>query len=68
MKRKIAYFASSFALATAFAFSASLYAPSKAAVQSCQGKCKRAFNACMATGTNPPSCNASYQGCISSCK
>ena len=68
MKKKIAYFSASCALAVGVAFSAYLYAPSKAAVQSCQGKCKRAYNACVAGGNTPPSCNAAYQGCISSCK
>ncbi|HLL76681.1 MAG TPA: hypothetical protein VK421_15610 [Pyrinomonadaceae bacterium] len=68
MKRKIAYFASSFALAMGIAFSASFYAPTNAAVQSCQGKCNRAKQACLNAGNTPPSCNAAYQGCISSCK
>ncbi|HZI18991.1 MAG TPA: hypothetical protein VEY09_10395 [Pyrinomonadaceae bacterium] len=71
MKKKIAYFAASFALAGAFTFSASFYAPTSAAVESCQGRCNRAKNACLNTAQTTgeaAQCNKSYQGCISSCK
>ena len=70
MKRKLTYFAGSFVLATAFAFGVSFQSVNGAA-QSCQGQCKRAFNACVNTAqttSEKAQCNKSYQGCISSCK
>ena len=65
MRKKLAFLTASLVMAAALALPMS--SPS-AAGQSCMGKCKRAYNACINRGNNPPSCNASYQGCISSCK
>jgi hypothetical protein len=70
MKKAMAYFGGSFVLAAAIAFGAS-FQPASAAGQSCQGKCQRAKNACVATAktqAEKSQCNKSYQGCISSCK
>lgn len=67
MKRKVAYLVAVLSISAA-ALSASFATSANAIDPSCNGKCKRAYNACIATGTNPPSCNAAYQGCISSCK
>jgi hypothetical protein len=70
MKKGLAYFVSSFVLATAFAFGISFQSEANAA-QSCQGQCNSAYNACVnrATTTSEKSqCKKSYQGCISSCK
>jgi hypothetical protein len=66
MKKKIAYLVAALALSAAAALSTPFAA--KGGGPSCQGKCNRAYNACINGGNNPPSCNASYQGCISSCK
>lgn len=68
MRRKLAYFVTAMAISLAATLSASLVTAANTVGQSCQGKCKRAYNACINGGNNPPSCNASYQGCISSCK
>ncbi len=67
MKRKLTYLAAALLITSASVVSLS-FGTARAAVESCQGKCHRAYQACVNTGTNPPSCNASYQGCISSCK
>lgn len=64
--KKVAYFVAALTISVAATLSASFAV--RAGDPSCNGKCKRAYNACIATGTNPPSCNAAYQGCISSCK
>ena len=67
MKKRLALFAATIVMALAFVLP-TFSTNAATLMQSCQGKCKRAYNACIATGTNPPSCNAAYQGCISSCK
>ena len=70
MKRKLAYFASSFALAGAIVFGAS-YQSEASSAQSCRGQCKRNQTACENTATTQAQksqCKKSYQGCISSCK
>ncbi|HEX9930777.1 MAG TPA: hypothetical protein VGB02_19750 [Pyrinomonadaceae bacterium] len=70
MKRKLAYFASSFALAGAIVFGGS-YQSEASSAQSCQGQCKRNQTACEQTATTQgqkSQCKKSYQGCISSCK
>ena len=67
MKKRVTFFAATAVMTLALvvpAFSGSM----ATLMQSCQGKCKRAYNACINGGNNPPSCNAAYQGCISSCK
>lgn len=66
MKKKVTVLVAALALSAAAALSTSFAA--KKGDPSCQGKCKRAYNACIAAGNTPPSCNASYQGCASSCK
>jgi hypothetical protein len=67
MRRKLAYFMAAMTISLAATLSAS-YVTTANTVQSCQGKCNRAYQACINRGNNPPSCNAAYQGCISSCK
>ena len=70
MKRRLAYFASAFALTTAIAFGISFQSSANAA-QSCQGQCKRNLTACENTArtqAEKSQCKKSYQGCISSCK
>lgn len=66
--KKIMYFVAALTIAAATTLPASFTTTASTLDPSCNGKCKRAYNACIATGTNPPSCNAAYQGCISSCK
>lgn len=66
MKKKVTYFVAALTISVAATLSASFAV--KAGDPSCNGKCKRAYNACINAGNTPPSCNASYQGCISSCK
>lgn len=68
MRRKLAYFMAAMAISMAATLSASFVTTANTGGQSCQGKCKRAYSACINGGNNPPSCNAAYQGCISSCK
>lgn len=71
MKRRLMYFASSFALTAAIAFGVSLQAPVSADAQSCKGQCNRSYNACVnaaKTQGEKSQCKKSYQGCISSCK
>lgn len=68
MRKKIAYFVAALTLSVAATVSASFVTTANTLDQSCNGKCKRAYNACINAGNTPPSCNASYQGCISSCK
>ncbi|HKS30135.1 MAG TPA: hypothetical protein VJS44_20090 [Pyrinomonadaceae bacterium] len=68
MKKKLAYFVAALAISVAATVSASFVTTANPLDPSCNGKCKRAYNACINGGNNPPSCNASYQGCISSCK
>ena len=70
MKKTMSYFAGSFVLATALAFGLN-FSASAGTAQSCQGQCKRAQNACVATANTTSEraqCNKSFQGCISSCK
>lgn len=67
MRKRLAFFVATIVMALALVVPASFGSVSSL-LQSCQGKCKRAYNACINAGNTPPSCNASYQGCISSCK
>lgn len=70
MKKRIAYFAASFALATTFAFGLSFQTEANT-IQSCQGSCNRNLTACMnkaTTQAQESQCKKSFQGCISSCK
>jgi len=70
MKRKLAYFASSFALAGAIVFGGS-YQSEASSAQSCSGQCKRNQTACEQTAKTQSQlsqCKKAFQGCISSCK
>lgn len=70
MKKRLVYFASSFALAGAIVFGAS-YQSEASSAQSCTGQCKRSRTACenaAKTQSQLSQCKKSYQGCISSCK
>ena len=67
MTKRLALFTAAIVMALAFVLPG-VSTNASTLMQSCMGKCKRAYNACIARGNNPPSCNASYQGCISSCK
>ena len=71
MKKRITMFAIGLVMAVAVLFTAGVLRSTYAGGQSCNGKCNRAKNACLATArttSEAAQCNKAYQGCISSCK
>jgi len=71
MKRRIVFLAAMLLIVFAAAFQLGFVSPkANAGDPSCNGKCNRAYNACVATARTVSAeaqCNKAYQGCISSC-
>ena len=70
MRKKLTLIAVALLMALAL-FVAGAIRKSEAGGPSCNGKCNRNLNACLATAkstSEAAQCNKAYQGCISSCK
>ena len=71
MKKRLTLLAIALVMAVAVFFAAGYFRSVYAGGQSCNGKCNRARNACLATArttSEAAQCHKAYQGCISSCK
>jgi hypothetical protein len=71
MRKKLTLLAATMMMAMGMVFATSFASTGvDASDQSCQGRCNRSKNACLATARTTAEaarCNQAYQGCISSC-
>ncbi|HEX8096880.1 MAG TPA: hypothetical protein VF507_02535 [Pyrinomonadaceae bacterium] len=70
MKKRMLFLATFVLMALMAVFNLGFAPAAKAGDPSCNGKCNRSQNACLATArttSEAAQCNKAYQGCISSC-